>query len=193
MGAVIEIDIDRLPAALELGERRIRRAVAVGAQRGARRALDIARRKTPRDQNTLRDAWHVVPGAPEFSGGETRLASLENNAPHVWFVELGARPHGVNPEGWAAIYAWVRRHYRGGRLGGEGRMRRARGGETGPFRGPDPVISDITNAVVHKIRTQGQKPTFFIRDMLPALNAALAVEVDRALALAEMAISKGAR
>lgn len=193
MGAMIMVDIDQLPDALEVGERRIRRAVAQGALRGARRALDVARKRTPRDQNTLRDAWEVVPGAAEFEGGETRLASLENNAPHVWFIELGTRPHGVSPKGWAAIYDWVRRHYRGGRLGGEGRMRRPGTGETGPFRGPDPVISDITNAVVYKIRTQGSKATYFIRDMMPALSAVLALEIDRALALAEMAISKGAR
>lgn len=193
MGAVIAVDIDELPQALELGERRIRQAVAKGALKGARAALPIARRRTPKDQGALRDGWRVADGASEFVGPETRLAELVNDAPHLVFVELGTRPHGVSPEGWAAIYEWVRRHYRGGQLGGTGRMRRAGGGESGPYRGPDPVISDITNAITAKIRKEGTKATFFVRDMLPELTEALAREVDRALALAEMALSKGLR
>jgi hypothetical protein len=190
MGAVISVDLDQLPEALDLGERKIRRAVARGARKGAYRARDVARRLTPKDQGGLRDGWEVDPGADEFIGSETRLADLVQTAPHAIFVELGTRPHGVNPAGWAAIYEWVRRHYRGGQLGGTGPMRRARGGETGPYRGPDPVIADITNAVVAKIRKEGTKPTYFIRDMLPELSTVCALEVERALALAEMSMSR---
>lgn len=197
MGAVVRIGLDELPDALALGERRIRRAVARGALAGAHRGRAVIVPKTPRDMGQLAASWHVLPGAPEFTSMSATLAELYNDAPHISMVELGARPHKVNPEGWLAIYEWVRRHFRGGVLGGSGRMRprRAAAGALGPFRGDDPVISNITNAIVMKIRREGQVPTFFVRDSLDDLRRVMARELEIALerANADIARARGRR
>lgn len=187
MGAVIEVGLDALPAALERGERRIRRAIARGALAGAHRGRAIIVRRTPVDMGQLKASWRVKPGAAEFIGPESTLAELINDAPHIAIVELGSRPHKVSAEGWAAIYEWVRRHHRGGRLGGSGRMRPRRALFVGlvAFKGDDPVITRITNAIVHKINKEGSKPTLFVHNSLEELRAVMAFELQRALVRAE--------
>lgn len=193
MGAVIRIGLDQLPDALKLGEVKIRRAVARGALAGAHRGRALIVRKTPRDQGQMAASWRVEPGAVEFTSMAATLAELVNDAPHVVIVEVGARPHTVSPEGWLAIYEWVRRHHRGGKMGGGGRMRPRRSAFVGltPFRGDDPVISSITNAIVRKIKREGQKPTFFVREALPDLRAVMGRELEIALARASADTSRG--
>lgn len=182
MGAVIGVDIDQLPAALDLGERRIRRAIASGATAGAHRGRAVIVKRTPTDLGQLRASWRVKSGSEEFHGPDTTLAELINDAPTIAMVELGSRPHKVNPEGWLAIYEWVRRHYRGGELGGTGRARKQRStDDSRPFHGPDPVISKITSAIVWRIRKRGQKPTFFVRNSMDQLRAVMAFELQRAI------------
>lgn len=188
MGAVISLDVKDLPAALDKGERRMRRAISSGALAGAHRGRAIIVKRTPTDMGQLKASWKVKPGEVEFAGHTSTLAELINDAPHIAMVELGSRPHGVNPEGWLQIYEWVRRHHRGGKLGGKGRMRtqrRATVEESRPFHGPDPVIADITNAVVRKIRMFGTKPTLFVRRSMDELRAVMAFEVQRAMAKVE--------
>lgn len=193
MGAVIRIEPDKLPSALELGEQNIRRAVAQGALAGAHRGRALMVQNTPSDQGQLRASWKVTPGAREFTGFSDTLATLINDAPHISIVELGARPHAVNPEGWQSIYEWVRRHYRGGAsgagvgqysLGGSGRMRPRGRGVTGPFKGDDPVIEAITNAIVWRIRKFGQKATLFVRNSVDDLRRILGYEMERAIKIA---------
>lgn len=193
MGAVISVDLAKLPAALDRGERRMRRAIASGALAGAHRGRAVMMKRTPVDMGQLKAGWKVKPGATEFTGPDTTLAELANDAPTIAMVELGSRPHKVNPEGWLAIYEWVRRHYRGGKLGGKGRMRRQlrMGDDERPFHGPDPVISAITNAIVWRIRKRGQKPTFFVRNSLDELRAVMAAELERAIATVEAALAGG--
>lgn len=183
MGAVITTSLDALPALLERGEARMRRAIARGALAGAHRGRALIVKRTPVDMGPLKAAWRVKPGSTEFSGGDTTLAELINDAPHIATVELGSRPHNVSAEGWAAIYEWVRRHYRGGRLGGKGRMR-PRGMFAGlqPFRGEDPVITEITNAIVWRMKLHGTKPTLFVRNSTDELRNVMAVELERAIA-----------
>jgi len=195
VGAVISVDLAKLPAALDRGERRVRRAVAAGALAGAHSGRAAIVKRTPVDLGQLKASWKVTAGAKEFTGPETQLAELANDAPTVGIVELGARPHKVSPEAWAAIYQWVRRHFRGGKLGGKGRMRpqprdqagRFSGGGdgiVGPFKGADPLISKITNAIAWKLRTKGQRPTFFVRNSLDELRNLMAIELERAIAAA---------
>lgn len=196
---VISIGIDELPDALESGEEHIRVAIARGALAGAHRGRAMIVPRTPTDMGQLRASWKVKPGTADFSGAVTgigaTLAELINDAPHIGIVELGSRPHGVSPEGWAAIYEWVRRHYRGAvngagartyTLGGKGAMRpRARGaGQPGPFRGDDPDVTAITNAIVQKIRREGTKPTLFVQNSLEDLRAVMAAELERSIAIA---------
>lgn len=193
MGAVIPVPLDQLPEVLDLGEAKIRRAVAAGALAGAHRGRALIVKRTPVDLGQLKAGWRVTPGATEFEGMDTTLAELVNDAPHIAIVELGSRPHKVSPEGWLAIYEWVRRHYRGGKLGGKGRMRPQKRGEADerPFHGPDPVITEITNAIVWRIRQRGQKPTFFVRNSVDDLRDVMAHELVRAIAAASASIGEG--
>lgn len=190
---VISLDLKDLPVALEQCERNIRRAVARGALAGAHRGRALIVKRTPVDMGPLKAGWKVVPGADDFDVGTSDvLATLVNDELHIGPVENGARPHPVNPEGWSAIYEWVRRHYRGSKsegykLGGAGKMRRARVDKdpNRPFHGPDPEVEAITNAIVWKLRTQGQKPTFFVKRSLEDLKAVMLGELERALAHAQ--------
>lgn len=199
MGAVVKLGIDELPGALDLGEQRIRRAVVQGTLAGAHRGRAIIVNRTPTDQGPMRAAWKVKPGAHEFTGFSETLAELINDAPQISTVELGARPHAVNPEGWQAIYEWVRRHYRsaaGGvyTLGGAGRMvKRGKAAVTGPFKGDDPRVEAITNAIVWKIRKHGQKATLFVRNSIDDLHAVMATELQRHLAQANKDAAKGGK
>lgn len=191
MGAVIKLSAAQLPGALALEDVRIRRAVAEGALAGAHRGRAIMVKNTPTDQGQLRAAWRVKRGAAEFDGAGEMLAELVNDAPHITMVELGSRPHKISPEAWQAIYEWVRRHYRsttGGvyTLGGAGRMTaRGKGFVPGPFKGDDPRVSAITNAIAWKIRKHGQKPTLFVRNSLDDLRNVMGIELRHHLALAQ--------
>lgn len=182
---VIKIGLDELPGALDLGEERTRHAIAAGALAGAHRGRAFMVPRTPSDMGQLRASWKVTARSDTFGGIATDLAELINDAPHVGIVEMGSRPHRVSPEGWQAIYEWVRRHYRGGKLGGAGRMRpRGRGAQaSGPFKGDDPVLTSITNAIVFKIRKFGTKATLFVRNSLDELRALMATELQRSLAI----------
>lgn len=189
MGAVIDIDESRLPAALDKLERKIKLAVARGALAGAHRGRAVMVKRTPTDQGQLRAGWKVTTGTAVSGVDGGTLATLTNGAPHIAVVELGARPHAMSPEGWQAIYDWVRRHYRGGALGGTGKMRpqpRNSAGQlssgAGPFHGPDPVISQVTNAIVHKIAKVGQKPTLFVKNSLDELRKVMIEEIELAMA-----------
>lgn len=188
MGAVVKIGLGELPRELARGEREIRTAVRRGVIAGAHRARAIMVKRTPVDQGQLKASWHVD---TELSDSTPTLAELINDAPHIAIVELGARPHKVSPEGWTAIYEWVRRHYRGGTMGGKGRMRARRNVVIGgPFKGDDPVISDITNAIVYRIRTKGQKATLFVRNSVDELRNVMATELQFHLARVNERMSK---
>lgn len=180
MGAnVITIGIDQLPRALERGEKRFEKALSRGLRMGAERGRGIMVRRTPLDLGQLRASWKVK--------AHDMVAELLNDAPHAGIVELGARPHKVNAEGWQAIYEWVRRHPD---LYGQSRPRKKVSASTaqqaalGPFKGLDPEITSITWAIVKKIERFGQKPTFFVLNSLDLLQQALVKEVERQLARA---------
>lgn len=182
MGTV-KVSLGELPRALASGDKAIRAAVRKGTQIGAHRGRALIVKRTPVDQGQLKASWRVDVG---LSDRTNTLAELINDAPHITMVELGARPHGMSPEGWTAIYEWVRRHYRGGKLGGKGRMRQRRAVViTGPYQGDDPVISEITNAIVYKIKHHGQKPTLFVRNSVDELRAVMAKELNAELARVE--------
>jgi hypothetical protein len=82
-----------------------------------------------------------------------------NDAPYAGIVERGARPHSVSRAGIDALTMWARR-----KLGlGEAEARR------------------VAFAVAHKLRTQGQAPTFFVRNQLPRISRITRSEVEREL------------
>lgn len=182
MGAdVIAIGIEDLPAELARAEGAVLRAVVRGMRLGCERARAIMVKRTPTDRGELRASWKVKAG---------ELATeLINDAPHAGIVELGARPHKVSAEGWAAIYEWVRRHPA---LYGQKRARTKVSGtladlaRIGPFKGLDTKISSITWAIVKKINREGQKPTFFVQKSMDELRAALASEIEKQLARVQL-------
>lgn len=188
MGAVIEVPLAGLNAALNRGELAIRRAIARGALAGAHRGRAVIVKATPVDMGPMKAAWKVNKGTADFQGSaDGTLATLENHSPHIAAVELGSRPHAMSPEGWTAIYEWVRRHHRGGVLGGKGRMRSRKGPtEPGPYRGDDPVIAAITDSIVWRIRTKGTPARLFVKNALPEIRAAMIAELELALAKVDM-------
>lgn len=195
MSNTIRVGLGQLPAQLDLGEKTIRRAIARGALAGAHRGRALMVRNTPTDQGQLRASWKVKPGVHEFSGVSQDLAELINDAPHISIVELGARPHAVSREGWEAIYEWVRRHFRGGVMGGSGSMRPRMRGAGGRFAkdGKDPVIAGITWAIVRKIKKYGQKPTLFVRNSVDDLRVVMAHELDREIKRAVAELKGGSK
>ncbi len=198
MGSVVTINIRDLPDALRRDEARVRAAIARGARAGAERGRAFIAKRTPTDLGQLKASWKVIPGPTVVPpSGTLTLTQLQNTAPHAGVVEMGARPHAVNPEGWAAIYEWVRRHpemytHSGSRRNAawqgpnKPKMRQNRKmlGPIGPFKGPDPEISAITNAIVGKLKRDGQKPTYFIRKNLDGIAKAMLTEIARSLAQA---------
>ncbi len=188
MGAnVITINIRNLPAAIRRDDQVMRDAILRGARVGCERGRAIMVRRTPVDQGQLKASWHVRPSVKVADTGESTVAELVCDAPHAGIVELGSRPHKVSPEAWAAIYEWVRRHpelYTS--ILEKPKMRRSTAPHAiGPLRmwsGPDPQISEITNAIAWNIRKNGTRPTYFIRNGVPLVSRALVAEIGEAIA-----------
>jgi hypothetical protein len=165
----------------------VREAIRVGAIRGAERGRAFVVRQTPVDQGQLKASWKVRPSmaAAAATRGAQMLAELVNDAPHAGIVERGARPHPVSPEGWMAIYDWVVRHRQElGIVTAGGNARRVKAGTKvinpilqGGGVGLDPEIGAITNAIVWKLKTRGQVPTYFVRGSLETLRNILDAEV----------------
>lgn len=206
MGSVVTINIKDLPDALRRDEANVRKAIARGARAGAERGRAFIAKRTPTDLGQLKASWKVVPGPTVVpASGTLTLTQLQNVAPQAGIVELGARPHAVNPEGWAAIYEWVRRHPEMYTHAGKAKNAAWQGpnkprmrhnpkmaGPMRPFKGPDPEISAITNAIVGKIKRDGQKPTYFVRKNLDGIARAMLSEIARSLAQAADEARRGA-
>ena len=119
-------------------------AVGRGLRSGARGARALLVRRTPKDNGHLKAAWRDTASRPS-KGGAVVAAQVMNDAPYAGIVELGARPHPVSREGRFAILEWVRRHF--------------------PAEEPSEQ-EEIRDAIVAKLRTKGQKPTYFVRDSM---------------------------
>lgn len=169
-------------AAIIRDEQRILRALSVGGLRAAERGRTHMVRQTPTDQGQLRASWHVV-GSGAISDGD--IAELINDAPMAGVVELGARPHPVSQAGLEAIAAWVLRKglvtstgtalFSGPSQYGQGRRR---------FQGKsaeEAAAMAIAQRIAWKLRTQGQKPTFFVANELDTLGDIAHEEVGKAV------------
>lgn len=201
MGAVVSvrIDLSKLPEALRRDEASLRDALARGVNAGLERGRAIMVRATPVDQGQLRASWRVRRRGPNGvpRQGTATVGELHNDAPHAGIVELGARPHGLSPAGWAALYEWVRRHpelWAGTTINRKGQLvagprqnnRRAITRTRGPlsaYHGADPVITMVTNAIAQKMRREGQKPTYFVRNNIGRVTTAVVSEIRREIAL----------
>jgi len=143
---------DQLPAILRGHARRLPRAVHDGLVMAAQRGRALLVSKSPVDTGVYKNAWRV---RHHVGGG----AELYNDAPHAGIIEAGARPHGVNAAGIAAITAWAMR-----KLGlGE---KEARG---------------VAFAVAAKLKKTGQKGLWIVRDNIPELLKYAQQEVARSV------------
>lgn len=172
-----------LVKALRARHRAIEEEILSAVDSAAQRARGILVRATPTDQGQLRVSWRATSAIRSMR--KRIVAKVVNDAPHAGIVERGARPHPVSQAGQAAIYEWVRRHFR---LVGRGRNRKAIPGGKG-VRGArargetmaDPRLKRITMAIVMKLRRRGQRPTYFVRDSIPRVRRAMDAEIKRRL------------
>jgi hypothetical protein len=158
--------MDDLPAQLRGLTRRLKQAIVRGSTGGAHRGRAIIVPKTPRDTGQAAAAWQVHVGPP----GSGELAKLVNDAPYIGILEEGARPHPVSRAGVEAIYAWVWRHRLNLQIV-------TKSGKAARGATAEKMARSVTWAIVGKLKTKGQKPTYFIRDALPELRAAMVAEV----------------
>lgn len=187
---VITVDIKALPKLLRSSNERIREGVYAGALAGAHRARGLIVKRTPVDLGGARAGWRVrtVDARPSSRArAMVTVAELYNDMPQIVWLEFGTRPHKVSAEGWAAIYEWARRHFRGT----GGRMKRGR--VTGPFTGADPDLTRITWGIVRKINREGQKPTLFVYKSLDEMRRLMGLEMVRQLNAVSARIASDAR
>lgn len=147
-------------------DRAARKKMRIALQRGAERGRAIMVRRTPVDTGQMRAGWKV-----SNSAMSNEAARLFNDHPAIGVVELGARPHPVSDIGILAIERWVARHpdvWQGAQDGGTGRMLTR-----------EQAIASVAHGIVWKLRTEGQEPTYFVRDALPHLQRAIASEAMR--------------
>lgn len=187
---VIPIRKEDLPRILANHETQIPVAVAKGLHLAAERGRTYLVRKSPVDTGQYKNSWVVKDHG-------RRGSTIENDAPHAGIIEAGARPHAVNREGIEALTKWVLRVFSRKRPMGPkkppvlGPKAPAKLGPTkppmfGPPRGPKPVMDEkearsIAFAIAGKLKKEGQKGLFIVRDGLPQLSKFAAQEVSRAV------------
>lgn len=182
---------------LERHDEAARIAVHQGLRSGARFGRTHLVSVTKKDRGMAKAAWKVYNG-PLNARGNTPAAWIENSAPYIGVLELGARPHAVSEEGRLAIFEWVLRHFRGIETGSSRTSKNllAVSGETalgssklakklivrgsGDARGTK-LAWDITNAICWKIKRFGSKPGYFVRDSMTLLTNVAKREVERKL------------
>lgn len=185
---VISMNLANLPDAIKGANQAVLNAIFHGSISGAQRARSYLTKRTPTDQGQLRASWKVkagpVPVAGASGGGERTMAELKNDAPHAATVELGARPHPVSEEGIEAIARWVMRNHpeASSRVVASGPIQRKSGGRTRLNRDTRYAIAlSIARAIAWKILHEGQRPTYFVRDSLPAVRQMVAAEINHYL------------
>ena len=83
--------------------------------------------------------------------------SVLNDAPHAGIIELGARPHPVSKEGQEAIKQWC--------------MRKLKLSES--------EAASVAYLICQKIKKEGQKPHYFMRDAIPKAIEFFEIELKR--------------
>lgn len=149
----------QVPGLVKRIDRAVYRGMVAGIRRGAFAGKRHMVKASPTDRGDLRRSWRVERGVVP-TRGDAEPARLVNDAPHAGIVEGGARPHSVNRAGRESLMGWVRRHFPG-----------------------EPVREQrrIVWGIIKKLRREGQKPTWFVRNSLDILTNLAAVAVQKQL------------
>jgi len=150
--ATIKLTPPELPGRLTSDAHKMRQGFERGLLESMHKAKRTLQRRTPVDRGQMKSAWRINKNITKFS--------LINDAPYAGIIEAGARPHPVSEEGRESIRLWVSRHFPG---------------QT------EQELDGITMAIVHKLRTKGQKPTWFVRDSMDKIVKDMATLVRRAM------------
>jgi hypothetical protein len=137
----------------------IREGIGRGIRNGVRRGRALLVIRTPKDTGMLKASWRDNTHRADAAMGRV-AAEIFNEAPYAGIVESGARPHPVSAEGVAAITRWAQRHF--------------------PTFTPA-EINRIVTGIVYKLRTHGQKATYFVRDSRQEIIQGLRAEIIRQL------------
>jgi len=176
MGITVEAkDISTVLAKLE---REMKLRLKNGIRRGAARGRGILVRRTPVDTGQAKAGWMEQQGFGDV------LWKIVNDAPHIGIIENGARPHAVSDVGILAIEQWVSRHPD---IVAQAQDSGARTNTSRPSARAsrmltvDQAIKAVTMGIVWKLRHEGQRPTYFIKNSMEDLREAMASEVSREL------------
>jgi hypothetical protein len=155
--SAVTIKPGQLAGALREEFTRVRRAQIIACHAAANRFQAFLAEQTDArgltDTGLFKAGWRVA----RLQNG--RGSVTYNDAPYAGIIEEGARPHKVSGAGIAAIARWAAR-----KLGVA--KRDALG---------------VAMAIAKKIETQGQKPTYMVRDAMPMARKFYAAELVRLL------------
>lgn len=185
--SVIVIQMDQLPAAFQNERAKINGAMKKAARAAAQKLkaflVDEVDSLGITYQGIYRNSFVV-------KGNE-----VSNNAPHAGIIELGARPHAVSEEGFQAIKEWVRVKLLGRPAENWNDLKKAAkdriAGKTNNIGGLNALLGvksevdeaeGIARAIVNKIRREGQKPKYVMRNALPKATAYFKQELERIIA-----------
>ena len=203
--ARIRLTPGQVPGMVKGNNKAALRATRSGLKRAAQRSKSLLAMSTPKvDTGQLRASWKVrksmETGIASARGGGM-AATVINDAPHAGIIEGGARPHKVSLEGFYALFLWAKRHgfsgarrkfQRGGRsrVQGPQQMRVIYGF---PFADADVASAEVALGIVRKIQAHGQAPTWYVRNLMPALHQIANEEVAKRVAKSLKRKPKGAK
>lgn len=167
MASTITIKPGQLGKLITADAKAYRMSIKEGVRLASKRVRDYLKSISPVYDGLFKNAWQVLKDSQGFY-------SVENAAPHAGIIEAGARPHGVSAEGVEAIREWVRKVItrisvdRGPGRGKQGPSQRVSRALTHDEAGGEFAwwVDEVTNAIVHKLATKGQKGKFLVRDNL---------------------------
>lgn len=137
---------------IKINQKALERTLRARFRALPKRLLGAMNSDTRRALAILKANTPVASGELKNSWKVTNRLEVENSAPHAGVIEFGARPHSVSADGIANIKAWALSVF--------------------PNADND-TINNIVWGVVHKLKEEGQAPTYFVRDSLDEIKRSL--------------------
>lgn len=158
---VISLKPSEVAGELRARARRTPGEITKVMMRSALRARTMLVRRTPKDLGQAKAGWKV---SKLIKGTKGARVDVYNDNPYVGILERGARPHPVSREGVALIHAWVwhNRALFDSLRTNTGRAKSSKAAKAEALQ--------IAYAIAAKIKREGQKPKYFVRDLLDELN-----------------------